>query len=55
MGEKQSEGLQYTVSAGVAQYDGHPDFTELLKRADVALYRAKNNGRNRVELAMGAT
>ena len=41
--------LEITVSAGVAAIDNddaHPDV--LLKRADLALYRAKNEGRNRV-------
>lgn len=36
-----------TVSIGVAQYKVHKeDWHELLKRADTALYRAKNNGRD---------
>jgi diguanylate cyclase len=40
-----------TVSIGVAAYNGHPDYERVVKDADDALYRAKNNGRNRCELA----
>jgi diguanylate cyclase (GGDEF)-like protein len=39
-----------TVSIGVTVAQGTPsDLTALLRKADLALYRAKNNGRNRVE------
>ncbi|KKC38870.1 response regulator PleD [Devosia epidermidihirudinis] len=41
--------LSVTVSVGVALYEGGTDTPEsLIKRADVALYRAKHEGRNRV-------
>jgi diguanylate cyclase (GGDEF)-like protein len=36
-----------TVSAGIAEWDGAESGTELLIRADRALYEAKRNGRNR--------
>ncbi len=41
-----------TISVGVAEglHTGIPSQNEWLKRADMALYRAKANGRNRVEL-----
>ncbi len=40
-----------TVSIGVAEHGGHPDENYLVKQADDALYRAKQAGRNRVEVA----
>jgi diguanylate cyclase (GGDEF)-like protein len=39
-----------TISLGVTSTDGHEDRTEVLKRLDTALYRAKKQGRNRVEV-----
>lgn len=38
---------QVTISIGVAEYDGG-DYEKSVKNADIALYQAKNNGRNRV-------
>lgn len=39
--------LSFTVSAGVAELKSHKqDLDELVKHADIALYRAKENGRN---------
>lgn len=47
----QGETIQFTVSIGCAERDAAmKDFASLLSLADQALYRAKQNGRNRVEL-----
>lgn len=42
--------IRYTVSMGIATMeDGVEDINALIRRADVAMYAAKSNGRNRVE------
>ena len=46
-----SGAICYTVSIGVVMSDDHSDLTQLISRADEALYRAKNSGRNRVVMA----
>ncbi len=43
--------LKLSISVGAALNDGHPDYQRTLNQADEALYRAKHNGRNRVETA----
>jgi diguanylate cyclase (GGDEF)-like protein len=40
-----------SFSAGAADWNGRESLEELMRRADVALYAAKTNGGNRVELA----
>lgn len=42
---------QITLSAGIATYRKGEDILDLLNRADQALYRAKDKGRNRVNVA----
>jgi diguanylate cyclase (GGDEF)-like protein len=46
---QQSEPIRFTVSIGVALRQAADSLDSLLARADDALYRAKNSGRNRVE------
>ncbi len=56
--QRETTGLahhrQHSVSIGVASADSAATalLPNLMARADQALYRAKNNGRNRVELAL---
>ena len=45
---------QLTVSVGVAECDAGESWGEWFQRADEALYRAKAQGRNQVQLAPGA-
>lgn len=42
--------LHVTASLGVAEWRSGETLAELVARADAALYRAKENGRNRVEI-----
>jgi PleD family two-component response regulator len=42
-----------TASFGVAEFEPPDDLNSLLKRADDALYRAKDKGRSRVEALIG--
>lgn len=45
------EATGVTISIGVTEWTTTDDFTALARRADDCLYRAKEQGRNRVELA----
>ena len=38
-----------TISAGLVEFDNHPDYQRLINKADQMLYQAKNNGRNCIE------
>ena len=42
--------IKLTVSIGLAFSDQHGNIRELMDRADIALYQAKNSGRNRLSI-----
>ncbi len=44
-------GVRPTVSMGIAEYRFDTPFSETIKRADEALYQAKNTGRDRIVLS----
>ena len=46
--ETDTEEIALTASFGVSEWESGDTFDRLLKRADVALYKAKIDGRNRV-------
>ena len=47
----EAANLKITASIGVASFDGHPDYAYLIERADKALYRAKQAGRDQAVAA----
>ena len=49
--ENDKEMMKYkvTLSGGLSTYHKNDNVTRMKQRADKALYRAKNNGRNRIE------
>lgn len=48
---KQDEVVKNTVSLGVCQYESDEDIESFIKRADLAMYEAKKQGKNRVSLS----
>lgn len=46
--ESFAHGETVTASIGVTEYSGDEQLDQLLEAADIALYKAKNNGRNQV-------
>jgi diguanylate cyclase (GGDEF)-like protein len=49
--EHVAPSLAVTASIGIAQWKRDEETSALLGRADAALYRAKERGRNRIEAA----
>lgn len=47
----QKEKIHITISVGITQYRENENLDTFINRADIALYRAKQLGRNRVESA----
>ena len=47
-GRESRSDFGVTLSAGLTSWDGIEDPTSFIERADQALYRAKESGRNRV-------
>lgn len=48
--EFEGHKITVTISIGLTEYINGDSETSLFSRADTALYRAKNNGRNRIEV-----
>jgi diguanylate cyclase len=46
----ENTSFQITFSAGIAEFDGQPDYQHTVKHADKALYHSKENGRNQVTI-----
>lgn len=46
--------IHVTASIGIATYNGHPDYVQLVDAADRALYAAKHGGRNRTVISREA-
>lgn len=44
------EGIEFSVSIGIAQHRADSPLADTIKRADLALYEAKDKGRNRIVL-----
>jgi len=47
--ESDFNGINVTISIGVSKFENEKEFEKAIKKADEALYEAKNNGRNQVK------
>ena len=48
------KSVAITISVGVSEAEEGDELINVIKRADKALYRCKDNGRNRVEVCLGS-
>ncbi|MCF7919376.1 MAG: diguanylate cyclase [Candidatus Cloacimonetes bacterium] len=46
--EFKGKSVKVTITIGLAEYRGNEEMDEVIKRADVSLYKGKKNGKNRV-------
>jgi diguanylate cyclase (GGDEF)-like protein len=51
--ERIAPGLHVTISGGVAAWRPGEEIDDVINRADEALYAAKNEGRNRIQVSRG--
>ena len=51
IGKTEEDKIQFTVSIGVSESTSGDNVEEIINHADIALYKAKQNGRNRVEIS----
>ncbi len=51
--EKDGQNIKFTISSGVAFGENHERAQDVIKSADELVYRAKEKGRNRVEIEDG--
>ncbi len=51
----EQRSVAYTVSIGASYFSGQKSFADILAECDAALYRAKNAGRDRLELSWDST
>jgi diguanylate cyclase (GGDEF)-like protein len=49
--EEKGERCRVSVSIGIAEFSGKPAMEQIVKKADTALYRSKQLGRNRITVA----
>lgn len=52
-GNSLAEGVKITISGGISISEYFTSVEDIIHNADIALYRAKENGRNRIEVAQG--
>jgi diguanylate cyclase (GGDEF)-like protein len=48
--EEKDERYRVTVSVGISEISGKLSMEQMIKKADEALYRSKENGRNQISV-----